>query len=130
MCYILWISCHRVFHWSSAILGSCLHGYFAGSTLFLVVILWIQNFFSKVFSEFKFFSRGYFVGLIFFLVANFVIHIFSVVYCMRKSDRKKKYTNTSQTAYSIPNQFKHRDIISPWFQQLSVLLILERCFIY
>ena len=87
--------------------------YFVGPKFFIVGISWVQNF-----------SRGHFVGSKVFLVflgynffsrANFVIQRFSVVGCVRKSDRKQKCINTSQTTYSIQN----------WFQQLSVLFMLE-----
>ena len=53
---------------SSAIVPSCLPGYFVSSKFFLVGISWVQNFFSWVFLESKFFSRGYFLGPNFFLV--------------------------------------------------------------
>ena len=45
-----------------------------------------------------------------------MIQRFSFVGCMRKSGRKQKYINTSQTVSSISNQF----------QKLSVLLILKK----
>ena len=76
-------------------------------------------FFSWIFYRSKFFSRRYFVGVIFFHVANFVIQKFLVAECREKSDRQQKYINRSKTAYSI----------SIWFQQLSVLLVIERHFI-
>ena len=43
-------------------------GYFVGPNFFLVVILWVQLFFSSIFCWFKIFSRGYFVDPKFFLV--------------------------------------------------------------
>ena len=82
---------------------------FRGSKIFLVGTLWVQKFFSWVFLGYNFFSQ-----------ANFVIQRFSVVGCVRKSDRKQKCINTSQTTYSIQN----------WFQQLSILFMLESYFIY
>ena len=84
------------------LVSSCLPGYFGvqnflfwyfvGIKSFLVVILWAQ---------------------FFLLVANFVIQRFLAVGCMRKCDRKQKYMNTPQIAYSILNRF----------QQLSVLFM-------
>ena len=95
-------------------------GCFVGPKFFLVLFHGSKFFFSRVFCGSKTFSRGYFVGLIFFPVANFALQRFSVVGCMRKSERKQKFINIGQTAYSIPNHF----------QQLPVLFILERYFIY
>ena len=95
-------------------------GCFVGPKFFLVLFHGPKFFFSRAFCRSKTFSRGYFVGLIFFLVANSALQRFSVVGCMRKSARKQKFINIGQTAYSIPNHF----------QQLPVLFILERYFIY
>ena len=86
---------------------------FHGSKNFLVGILWVQNFFWWLFRESEIVFRGYSVGPIFFLVANFVIQRFSIASWTRKSDTKQKYINTSQTAYSSANRF----------QQLSVVYI-------
>ena len=106
-------------------------------------ILWVRNFFSRVFSWSKVYSRGYFVRLKFFLMGilwvqsffswlfrgsnfffvmvNFVIQRFSVIICcMRMSGRYQKYINPSKTTYSIPSRF----------HQLSVLVTLEKHFIY
>ena len=62
---------------SSAIVPSCLHGYFAGSKYFLVSILWVQTIFSRAFHGSKIFSRGYFVGYNFFLVGFLCVKSFS-----------------------------------------------------
>ena len=94
----LMLSCHRVF----------------------VGILWVLKFFSWLFHGFKIFSGGYSVGLFFILVANSVIQRFSIVRCMRQSDRKQQYINTFRTAHSIPDRF----------QQLPALFILEMYLIY
>ena len=117
-------TCHCGSCGSSAVVSSCLRGctlvgirvtevfslrYLVCPKFFLVGISWVQIFFS-----------WRFLGFNFFVVANFVIQGLSVVGCMRKSERKQKYINTSQTAYFIPNRF----------QQLSVLFILERYIIY
>ena len=51
-------------------------------------------FFLWVFRESKIFPRGYFVGPIFLLVANFLIQGFPVADCIRKSERKHKCINT------------------------------------
>ena len=104
------------FRWSRAIVGlvslvkSCLcgcfvglmffsRGNFVGPKLFLVGISWVQIFFSWIFRVSEDFSRECFVGPIFFMVAKFVIQRLSVSDYMRRSDRKQKYTNTSQTEY-------------------------------
>ena len=131
-------------------LVSLCHRDFVGSNFFLVGILWVQDFSSWVFCGLKFFSHGYFVGpkffsqvfraetfsrgcfmgpkcflvgiswVQFFFVPNFVIQRFSVVGCMRKSHRKQKHINRFPIAYFILSRF----------QQLSVLFLLERYFIY
>ena len=95
-------------------------GCFVGPKFFLVLCHGSKFFFSRVFCGSKTFSRGYFVAPIFFPVANFALQRFSVVGYMRKSERKQKFINIGQTAYSIPNHF----------QQLPVLFILERYLIY
>ena len=100
---------HGGFRDSSAIVSLQLRGYFVR-----------HIFFSWVFHESTYFSRGYFVRSTFVLVANFVIQRFSVFGCVRKSDRKQKYISTSQIAYSISNRF----------QQLLVVFVLRSCFIY
>ena len=122
----MWVTWHRGSCRSSTIMPSFLRGskfffvgiswvqnvssgYFVGLKLFYVSILWVQHFFSWVFCGFNFFA-----------VANFVIQELQVVDCLRKSDKKQQYINTSQTAYSIANQF----------QQLPVLFILEKYIIY
>ena len=70
----------------------------------------VQSWISLViFRGSEFFYRGYFMGPIFFFfvdiswvqflfVAYFVFQRFLGVGCTRKSDRKQKYINTSQTA--------------------------------
>ena len=78
-------------------------GYFVGPNFFLVGISWVQSFFSWVFRWSKIFSR----------VENFVN--FS---CW--PPEKKWHRNMSQTLHSIPNRF----------QQVWILLILERYFVY
>ena len=133
--WISWVMCHRGSRGSEIFFREYFVGQFfflwvfCGSNYFFVGILLVQNFLSWVFRGFKIFLVGtlwvqkffsYFLGIIFFSQANFVIQRFSVVGCVRKSDRKQKCINTSQTAYSIQN----------WFQQLSVLFMLESYFIY
>ena len=66
-----------------------------GPKFFHVGISWVQIF-----------SRGYFVDPVVFLMANFVIQRFPVAGCMRKSDRKQKYRNKSQTTYSYLHRFQ------------------------
>ena len=61
---------------SSAIVPSCLHGYFAGPKYFLVSISWIQTIFSRAFHGPKIFSRGFSVCQKFFLVGNSLIKDF------------------------------------------------------
>ena len=51
-----------------------------------VCISWVWNLFLWVFRGSKIFSRGYFVGLKFFLVIDFVIQRFSVAGCISESD--------------------------------------------
>ena len=81
--------------------------YFLGVKCFHVGILWVQNFFSGVFCGSKYFSRRYFVDH----VVNFVIQRFSLASCIRKSEKKEKYINTSQTMHSIPNRFEHLSVL-------------------
>ena len=92
MCLISWVAYHRGSRGSSAMVTSCLRGYFVVPKLFLVGISLAQSFFSWVFRGSKFFSREYFVGPRFFLVGiswvqNFLlwtISYFLVVGRMRK----------------------------------------------
>ena len=86
-------------------------GYFMGSKIFSWVFRGSKNFFWWLFRESKIVFRGYSVGPIFFLVANFVIQRFSIVSWTRKSDTKQKYINTSQTAYSSANQFHQLSVV-------------------
>ena len=88
---------------SSAIVPSCLRGYFVGpkfflvgvswvrifflcryflgSKVFLAGVSWVQNFFSWIFHEFKISPRGYFVSSNFFLVGiSWVRNFFSLVF--------------------------------------------------
>ena len=97
---------------SSAIALLCLLGCFVG-----------PKFFSCVFRGSEVFICGHFVVPKFFLVGFQLLDFqilgfwnFQFFGCMRKSDRKQKYINTSQTKYSISNRF----------MQLLVLFILER----
>ena len=117
------VACHGRSSGSSAIVPSWVQNFFSwvfrGSKIFTRGYLWARNVFSWVFRGTEMFSRGYFVGRGYF-VAYFVIQRFSFDGCMRKSGRKQKYKNKTQTEYSIPNRF----------QQLSVLFILGRYFIY
>ena len=96
-------------------------GYFVGLKCFLVGILWVQSFFSGVLYGSKYFPRGYFVDH----VVNFVIQRFSLASCMRKSEKKQKYINTSQTMHSIPNRFEHLSVLLNYtVMQLSFVLIV------
>ena len=142
----MWVTCHRGSRRSCAIVPSWFRGfkffsrgYFVGPKFFLVGILWVKifshgyfvgpKFFSQVFRA-ETFSRGCFMGprcflvgiswVHFFFVPNFVIQRFSVVGCMRRSHRKQKHINRFPIAYFILSRF----------QQLSVLFLLERYFIY
>ena len=127
--WVSWVYCHCAIvpSWGFHESDNFSRGYFVGLNFFLMGVSWVQNFFSWVFHGYELFSRGYFVGpkffrvdfswVHFFIVANNVIQKFSVVCLMRKSDRKQKYINSSQALNSIPNQ-------------LSVMCILERYFIY
>ena len=117
------LSCHCAFVspkyflvgilWVQIFLSLVLRG---SKKMFFVGFSSVQTFFLWIFRRSKIFFSWVFRGPIFFLVANFVIQGFSVVGCMKKSDRKQKYINASQTRHSNPN----------CFQQLSVLFILER----
>ena len=78
-------------------------GYFVGPKVFLVGISWVQSFFSWVFRGSKISSH----------VENFVN--FSC-----RPPEKKWHRNMSQTLHSIPKRF----------QQVWILLILERYFVY
>ena len=70
VCQISWIMCYRGSPGFSAIVQSCLRGYFVGPIFFLLGISWVQNF-----------SRGYFVGLKVFLVGiSWVWNFFSRVF--------------------------------------------------
>ena len=86
-------------------------GYFMGPKIFSWVFRGSKNFFWWLFRESKIVFRGYSVGPIFFLVANFVIQRVSIVSWARKSDTKQKYINTSQTAYSSANQFHQLSVV-------------------
>ena len=77
MCYIKWIACYCGFCGSSAISSRGIFAgiswvqisfswYFVAPKFCLVGISWVQNFVLLVFCRSKIFSRGYFVGLIFF----------------------------------------------------------------
>ena len=83
------------------LVSSCLRGYFVGPNIF---------------------SCRYFVGPIFFLLAYFMIQRLSIFGSMRKSDRKQRYINSSQTTYSIPNRFQQLPVRSGY--------ILKRYLIY
>ena len=85
-----------------------------------LVVSWVQNFF-LVFS--KVFICGHFVVPKFFLLGFQLLDFqilgfwdFQFFGCMKKSDRKQKYINTSQAKYSISNRST----------QLLILFILDR----
>ena len=82
--------------------------YFVGQTFFLVGISWVPNF-----------SRGCFVDLKYL---SWVFHGSSI----KKSDRKQKYINTSQTTHSIPNRFQQLQALS--FVPLVFLVICFQLF--
>ena len=86
---------------------SCLRGYlldpkfflevfsrenFVGPKHFLICISWVYFFLEGISCVQNFFSWVLRV-VVFFLVGNIVIQRFSVVGCMKKSDRKQKYRN-------------------------------------
>ena len=105
-----------VFHGSETFSRGCI----VGPKLSLVGISWVRNFSSWItnflswlFCGSEIFPRGYSVSSKFSLVCNFVI--FS---CWPHEE--VWYRKIYWTAYSIPN----------WFQQLLILFILERYFIY
>ena len=89
---------------------------FCESNFLLLSISCVEKFFRWVFCRSNKFSRRYFVGRNTFLVGiscvqNSFLWVFQylkfwVVRCMRNSDRKQEYKNTSLTAYSIPNRFQ------------------------
>ena len=121
----------RVLLWVSWVLkSSCHREYF--KKIFSWVFPGSKFFFSRVFHGCKYFSCGCFVGLKFFswvfCGSNFFSWVFrdsKIVCCwLHEEEWQKavihKYISTSQTAYYIPHRF----------HQLSVLLILERYFIY
>ena len=96
--------------------------YLRGGSQFFSRISWVWNFSLWVFLGSRIFSRWYFVsskfflvGILwvqfFFLMANFVIQRSSVAACMRKSDWRQKYRNTSQTTYSFSNRFQQLLIV-------------------
>ena len=107
-------------------------GYFVRPNFILMVISWVQNFFSWVFHGSETFSRGskifpsgYFVRPKFFPVViswvqNFFSWLISLFTCFQllgawESERewqKTEYRNTSQTTYSFPNRFQQLSIVS------------------
>ena len=90
-----WVTCHCGSRTSNAIVPSCLRGYLVGPT-----------FFPWVFRGSKIFSCRFFVGPKFFLVYISWLKDFQLMTAWERCDRKHKYINASQTAYSIPNRFQ------------------------
>ena len=136
----------RVFCWSKFF---C-RGYLVCPKFFFLGISWVWNFFSWEFCGYKHFSGGYFMGTNFFLVgvswvqnffswvfrgsnflvANFVIYRFSVVPCMRKSDRKKKYINSFKPCILFQIDFYNYQFCLKGILSTKLVMLLRSFHLY
>ena len=108
VCSISLVACHLRSRGCSAIVLSCHHARVQN------IFSWVPNFLSWVFRGSQFFLVGnYFVGPRFSLAGNFVI-------LSSWPNEKKWLRNIFETTYLIPNQF----------QELWIVIILQRYFIY
>ena len=137
------VACHCVSHGSSTIVLLCLHGcflglnffweeggggYFVGLNFFLVVISWVQKFFSSVIRGSKTFCRRYFVDPKFFLVRwKFYLLVNFVIFSCWLHE-KKWHRNISEIAYSIPSRFQQSWILFLFYN--SVLYSFIYCITY